>query len=891
MASLAQINIGFKADMAEFSKQMQTVNRKLKKTGEQMKSVGRDLSVSLSLPLAAAGAFAFKMAADFEDALGATDQIFKNASESTKQWADSLPSYFGIAKQEALEYSNLMGSMLQNIGKLTDKEASEQSAKLIELAGDLTAMYGGQTQDAVRALTGALKGNNSMLDNYGIAVNEATVKQRAYEMGLVSQGETMSLAAKQAATLSLIYEQTGAAQGQAAREADGASGSWRALKVELQNLATQFGQELLPMITPVIQKVKDLISQFGELSPETKKIIVVIGAAVAAIGPLLGVIGSILVAAPGLIKSFQMIKLAVIDMNKAFLANPITAAIAAITALAGAYLLANSRLTPLVDAQKEYNDVIKKATKSVTKEVAETRSLIKVAQDKTVADDQRKKALEKLISKSEEHFGSLTLETINTDNARKATENYTKALLQNARVKAAEEKLVEIQKRRIDLEFGVSDEVDPSVIQKAWNQVKGALTPMPTASLFDAESVRKNTKKVEQELASLENQLQSIINAEGDYSKVLDDNNDVVTDNTTYTNNNTNALKKQEEAIASLKVGTVAYYDEIIKKLREAQSSQSTDPDTFQSFEEQIAGYEKLKQAITDKQLVENSPQWFRERIDQMEKDLEYLKYGSDAYDNLIRKITDLKDIQKSFEMKYEEPEVGSIEWYDFHIDGLKRQMEGVKSLSEEYEYLQDQLEILENSKQIELELNTDETREQIEATKLMFEALSGGINDVFNNITNSMIAGMGEAENGFERFTQSLLSNILKVISGALSGALANAILSGSQSGLGTGIAAAFTTPGFIASTTGAVLAAFAAIPKFADGGIVSGPTLGLMGEYAGAANNPEVIAPLNKLKDLIEPVSSDSGAVHLTGDFRINGSDLVLSLDRAMSRKKRLF
>ena len=36
-------------------------------------------------------------------------------------------------------------------------------------------------------------------------------------------------------------------------------------------------------------------------------------------------------------------------------------------------------------------------------------------------------------------------------------------------------------------------------------------------------------------------------------------------------------------------------------------------------------------------------------------------------------------------------------------------------------------------------------------------------------------------------------------------------------------------------------------------QGGIVSSPTLGLMGEYPGARSNPEVIAPLDKLKNMI--------------------------------------
>ena len=122
----------------------------------------------------------------------------------------------------------------KNIGGLSEAEASKQSAMLVELAGDLSAMFGGTTESAVQALTGALKGNNSMLDNYGMGVNEATIKTKAMEMGLVKEGEQLDLAGKQAATLALIMEQTADAQGQAAREADGASGSMKALGTEVK---------------------------------------------------------------------------------------------------------------------------------------------------------------------------------------------------------------------------------------------------------------------------------------------------------------------------------------------------------------------------------------------------------------------------------------------------------------------------------------------------------------------------------------------------------------------------------------------------------------------------------------------------------------------------------
>ena len=62
-----------------------------------------------------------------------------------------------------------------------------------------------------------------------------------------------------------------------------------------------------------------------------------------------------------------------------------------------------------------------------------------------------------------------------------------------------------------------------------------------------------------------------------------------------------------------------------------------------------------------------------------------------------------------------------------------------------------------------------------------------------------------------------------------------------------------------------------------FANGGIISGPTYGLMGEYPGAKSNPEVVAPLDKLKSMIGGGGS--------GEFVLRGNDLVLALQRSNS------
>ena len=69
------------------------------------------------------------------------------------------------------------------------------------------------------------------------------------------------------------------------------------------------------------------------------------------------------------------------------------------------------------------------------------------------------------------------------------------------------------------------------------------------------------------------------------------------------------------------------------------------------------------------------------------------------------------------------------------------------------------------------------------------------------------------------------------------------------------------------------AFLALMAGLPKFADGGIAYGPTLGLFGEYSGASHNPEVVAPLDKLKGMLNEPAGFGGR----GTFRIEGRNLV--------------
>jgi tape measure domain-containing protein len=73
--------------------------------------------------------------------------------------------------------------------------------------------------------------------------------------------------------------------------------------------------------------------------------------------------------------------------------------------------------------------------------------------------------------------------------------------------------------------------------------------------------------------------------------------------------------------------------------------------------------------------------------------------------------------------------------------------------------------------------------------------------------------------------------------------------------------------------------------VQAFAQGGIVSGPTMGLVGEYPGAKTNPEVIAPLDKLRSML----GDAGGGNVTVTGRLDGRDLILSNERTTFNRNR--
>lgn len=158
----------------------------------------------------------------------------------------------------------------------------------------------------------------------------------------------------------------------------------------------------------------------------------------------------------------------------------------------------------------------------------------------------------------------------------------------------------------------------------------------------------------------------------------------------------------------------------------------------------------------------------------------------------------------------------------------------------------------------------------------------------ILSNSIQGFMEGFGEAVasgNGLEILRSFLLSlmDMLQQFGSALiaAGMASEALKAIAWSGIGGIIAGSA-----LIAATAAAKAALQNITAFAAGGIVSGPTLALVGEYSGASNNPEVIAPLNKLRSMLEPTDLSAKSLYL--ETKVKGKDLYIAL-RGVEHEKR--
>lgn len=179
----------------------------------------------------------------------------------------------------------------------------------------------------------------------------------------------------------------------------------------------------------------------------------------------------------------------------------------------------------------------------------------------------------------------------------------------------------------------------------------------------------------------------------------------------------------------------------------------------------------------------------------------------------------------------------------------------------------------------------------QLEAQKLkesIADAVLPALTDAFSTMGTNIVASLGLAKSGFQGFVGGLFTTVTKLIGMMLASSISQSISGATAAGAATGPAAIFTTPAFIATAIGGVIAAFAAIPKFETGGVVGGSSY-YGDKILARVNSSELILNTDQQKKLYGTMNSGSDGGFVASTV-MKGSDMLLLIERATARKNRL-
>lgn len=261
------------------------------KIGDKFQGIGDTLIKNVTLPITGAFTAAGKLASDFNESLNKVQVTFGSCSKKVIDWSRTTLNSFGIAQGTALDMASTFGDMGTSMG-ITNTKAADMSMKMVGLAGDLASFKNISIKRASEALTGVYTGETEALKSLGIVMTQTNLQRFAESHGIHKNIQDMSQSEQVQLRYNYVMAMTKKAHGDFARTANGTANTTRKFTETLKELGAKIGQDILPIVTPLIQKATDLLNVFEKMPAGTQKAIVEFLAFNATIGPIAKILGS-----------------------------------------------------------------------------------------------------------------------------------------------------------------------------------------------------------------------------------------------------------------------------------------------------------------------------------------------------------------------------------------------------------------------------------------------------------------------------------------------------------------------------------------------------------------------------------------------------------------------
>jgi phage-related protein len=256
------------------------------KLGNIAKTGGKIIAAGIAAGAIGMGALVGKMVqsqAELEQQLGGAEAVFGEYADGIKAKAESAYKTAGLSQSEFLAGANKMGSLYQGAG-VSVKDSMQMSADAMQRASDVASIMGIDTTTALESVAGMAKGNYTMMDNLGVAMNDTALNAYAASKGIGKTTQQMSAGEKAGLAYQMFMEKTSKYAGNYAKENETFAGSLNTTKKAFDNLMSGSGS-IDGFIDSLINTIEIAVPQIVAMLP---KIVSGISAVIQAIGPAIG---------------------------------------------------------------------------------------------------------------------------------------------------------------------------------------------------------------------------------------------------------------------------------------------------------------------------------------------------------------------------------------------------------------------------------------------------------------------------------------------------------------------------------------------------------------------------------------------------------------------------
>jgi tape measure domain-containing protein len=910
------LSIKIRADASPLERALKVVGRDMAAFSQKALAIGRGVTLGFTGPIIAMGSSFVNAAASMDQLERGMAAIMGSTSEAGKELSKlkesaKLP---GLGFEEAVR-----GSIrLQAVGL-----QAEQARKILETFGKAIATTGGgavELEAVQYQLTQMISKNRILAEDFKPIQSAVPLIGKALQAAFNTDNiEAVRATGVGAKEFAMRLTESLAVLPEVLNSTGGIRNQFDNLRDALKFASAEMGKAILKnidleaVIDSVTQRINMLSDWFGSLSDGMQKFILSATKNIAIFGGLAWIIGQVGSALGTFIYVMGQAVKVLYTYDKVTKTVALTTG-GWITIIAAAAIAVGLLVNNYNNASKPmdtFNDHLSVGAKNARKETVEFNSLMGVLQDANTSLSTRSTALETINTKYKDYLPNLIEEATSIDAIRIAQEKGNIALQNKFKVLAAQGVLEKQSKKLLDLREELF------ILEQ--ERTKFEKTPQGPATGFGSDVSTQydvqgsNIEKLKSKIETLQNAYNKTATSVTNLTKEQSAYNDQlkadkieflsnkIEDLNVFLEEGTKKYGKNADTVKDLKGEIAKYRSELNTLLNFEQEKVKTNDDLNNSTDKVKTKYEllneelkttedKYKSVVLTQGALSADALALADKYRQVKDSLTKVNEQFDKIESRKLIVTPLAQFQAPKDIEFKEiftDDIGArIQKITGFIGGVSQSMRDLGNTSEEVGT------IVKGAITEGIVQPMTDAQYQIEKTMVDIEKLNDQLTDLVENTLTEVAFALGEQLGNALAGAGFSINMILMPI--------ADALVQFGKMAIAAGVAAlnikiALETLGGVgAIAAGIALVALGTFvksqlkaPALAEGGLAFGPTMAMVGDNRNAGIDPEVIAPLSKLKAMLGDTGGGTPYILKTS---ISGTDLQLILERTDSKNLRI-